>query len=115
MIGAIIGDIAGSRFKYRNITTKNFELFAPRCHITDDSILTLATASILMKCNHDYTNLNDITINTFIEIGRNYPNCGYGEMFFRWMFDKKQKPYRSYSNGSAMRISPIAYVAKDEK
>lgn len=62
MVGAIIGDIVGSKFEYHNIHTKKFFLFTPSCHITVDSILTMAIAKALVTCKEDYSDLTEVTI-----------------------------------------------------
>jgi type I restriction enzyme M protein len=112
MLGAIIGDIIGSRFEFNNIKTKDFELFDKTCFMTDDSIMTLAVAEICI--NNYFSNSKEI-INTFKKWGNLYPNCGYGERFYNWLFSNNNEPYNSFGNGSAMRISPVAYYAKNEE
>lgn len=59
MLGAIIGDIVGSRFEWHNIKSKEFELFTDRCFPTDDSIMTIAVAQALLDCAGDYTVLGE--------------------------------------------------------
>jgi|GEM_PF-128609 len=126
MLGAIIGDIVGSRFEFNNHRSKEFELFTDECFVTDDSIMTLAVAKALMETEyfvepdirlseheHKYLGLlNDNTIRFMRGIGRRYPCCGYGGMFRRWVLGDDPKPYGSYGNGAAMRISPVGYVAR---
>lgn len=112
MIGAIIGDIVGSRFEWHNIKTKEFELFDKDCFFTDDSIMSLAVCDALMRCRSDYSDLSDQAVRSMQEIGRPYPGCGYGGSFFRWMYSKNPKPYNSYGNGAAMRVGGCGYVAK---
>lgn len=112
MLGAIIGDIIGSRFEFRNYKSKEFELFHDDCFATDDSIMTLAVAEAIMNCHGDYSKLYEATIASMRLIGPKYPCSGYGENFFRWLFVEKPKPYDSYGNGAAMRISPVAYISK---
>lgn len=113
MVGAILGDIIGSRWEFNNIKTKKFELFAAECEYTDDTVMTCAVAKALMDCHGDYSDLSEKTIKAMHRIGRRHPNCGYGGMFFQWMFTDDPKPYNSFGNGSAMRVSPVAYFAKD--
>lgn len=113
MVGAILGDIIGSRHEFHNIKTKDFELFTPDCEFTDDTVMTCAVAQALMDCNGDYSNLPEKTVDAMHRIGRRYPYCGYGGMFFRWMFRDDAKPYNSFGNGSAMRVSPVGFIAKD--
>ncbi len=126
MIGAIIGDIVGSRFEFNNHKSKDFELFTDECQVTDDSIMTIAVAKAIMETekrikqllyergnnNNDYYSLLEtMTIKYMQEIGRKYPYCGYGGMFRRWIFSDNPKPYNSYGNGAAMRISPVGFIA----
>lgn len=111
MLGAVVGDIVGSRFEFKNYKSKEFELFHADCFVTDDSIMTLAVAEAIMSCQGDYTKLYDATIASMRLIGPKYPCSGYGESFFRWLYSDRPKPYDSYGNGAAMRISPIAYLA----
>lgn len=111
MIGAIIGDIAGSRFEWNNIKTKEFELLTSKCFFTDDTVMSLAICDALMRCGGDYTNLAKQAVYSMQTIGRDYPNCGYGGRFQRWIFTSDPKPYHSWGNGSAMRVSGCGYAA----
>ncbi len=115
MLGAIIGDIVGSRFERYNYKSKDFELFTDRCQFTDDTAMTVAIAKALLDCKGDYTDLSNHAIRCMQEIGRKYPNAGYGQIFYLWLHKKVPESYWSYGNGAAMRISPVAYVAKTEK
>jgi type I restriction enzyme M protein len=115
MLGAIIGDIAGSRFEFNNIRSKDFELFAEDCSITDDSIMTLAVAKAILSCNGDWEQLGENAVKYMQEIGRKYPNCGFGGMFWKWVFSNKPAPYNSYGNGAAMRVSPCGFIARTEE
>ena len=112
MIGAIIGDIAGSRFEWHNHKSKEFELFTNRCGPTDDSIMTLAVAKAIMNCAGDYSRLESEAISCMQKYGRRYPDAGYGGCFYRWIFSSNPKPYNSYGNGAAMRVSPCGFAAK---
>jgi ADP-ribosyl-[dinitrogen reductase] hydrolase len=128
MIGAIIGDIVGSRFEFNNHRNKEFELFIGDCHVTDDSIMTLAIAKAIMETERiimpsvggndydsDYCSLLErMSIKYMQEIGRKYPYCGYGGMFNQWVFSNNPKPYNSFGNGAAMRISPVGFAAMTE-
>lgn len=128
MIGAIIGDIVGSRFEFNNHRSKEFELFTDKCEATDDSIMTLAVAKAIMETekkmkpllngcekNDEYNALlENMAIKYMQEIGRKYPYCGYGGMFWHWVFSDNPKPYNSYGNGAAMRISPVGFFATTE-
>ncbi|WP_129723843.1 ADP-ribosylglycohydrolase family protein [Xylanivirga thermophila] len=122
MIGAIIGDIVGSRFEFTNYRDKNFKLFTDNCQATDDSIMTLAVAKAIMETEKikgisvgEYDKLLEkMTIKYMQKIGGNYPNCGYGGMFSQWIFSENPRPYNSFGNGAAMRISPAGFIAKTE-
>ncbi len=111
VIGAIIGDIAGSMFEFNNIKTKNFVLFEDKCRFTDDTVMTLAVYKALKECNGDYTNLSQKVIEDMKNIGRQYEFCGYGAKFYNWLFSKNNEPYQSYGNGAAMRISGVGMFA----
>lgn len=116
MIGAILGDIVGSIYEFDNIKTKEFELFDRDCIFTDDSVMTIAVAEALMQ----YENINENNIEEFKEtlvdvmheIGRKYPDCGYGGHFLVWILRNKREPYNSFGNGSAMRVSSVGWYAK---
>lgn len=112
MIGAIIGDIVGSRFEFNNIKTKNFELFTPECEPTDDSIMTIAVADAIIKCKGNYDGLSEAAVKSMRILGKKYPNAGYGGMFARWLTEEEPKPYNSYGNGAAMRVSACGWAAK---
>ena len=111
MLGAIIGDIVGSRFEWNNIKTKEFELFTNKNFVTDDSIMTLAVGKAILLSQKDLSRLNQFTVQCMQEVGRPYPNCGYGGMFQQWMYSDNPKPYHSFGNGAAMRVSPCGYAA----
>ena len=113
MIGAIIGDIVGSRFEFNNHLSKEFEFFHPDCRFTDDTVMTCAVAQALMDSREDFSDLPEKTIAAMQRIGRRYPNCGYGARFIHWMFTDDPQPYNSCGNGSAMRISAVGFAAKD--
>jgi ADP-ribosylglycohydrolase len=107
LIGALAGDIIGSRFEHYNIKSTSFELFQRSSHFTDDTVMTIATAeSILNKSS---------IVEAFQKYGRKYPNAGYGGTFYRWIFDENPKPYNSWGNGSAMRVSPVGYAYSSEE
>ena len=113
MLGAIIGDIAGSRFEWNNIKTKDFELLTAtgRCRPTDDSIMSLAVAKAILNCNGDYTCLDKQAVSCMQELGRKYPHVGYGGKFHRWIYADDPHPYNSFGNGAAMRVSPAGFAA----
>lgn len=103
MLGAIIGDICGSTYEFNPVSSKNnIILFKQNSKFTDDTVLTIAIADALLKSIEYKENL--------IEYTRAYPKgMGYGKRFFRWIFSKEHKPYNSYGNGSAMRVSAIGF------
>lgn len=112
MIGAIVGDIAGSRFEWDNIKTKDFELFDDRsCKPTDDSVMSLAIAKALMNCAPDFTSLKQEAVSCMQEFGKKYPHAGYGGSFKQWIHSRSPQPYNSWGNGSAMRVSACGYAA----
>lgn len=125
MLGAIIGDIAGSRFERRPYKKKDFELFTKDCRVTDDSITTIAVAKAMMetekaigsreKNGEYYRLLEKLTVQYLQEYGRKYPDSGFGGMFYQWIFSSHPKPYNSFGNGAAMRISPAGFAANTEK
>lgn len=113
ILGTIIGDIAGSRFELvNNKYGKEFEILHKFCRYTDDSVMTLAVAKAFLKAKEDYSNLEEQVIKSMTEVGRKYPSCGYGPSFYRWIMSEDHKPYESFGNGSAMRISAVGVVAK---
>lgn len=102
MIGAIAGDIIGSRFEWNNIKTVDFHLFAKGCRFTDDSVLTVAVADSILS-GTDYA----IKLKEYY---RRYPDAGYGGNFQKWGRSDEFIPYNSWGNGSAMRVSPVGFA-----
>ena len=115
MIGAIIGDIVGSRFEWDNCRSKDFELFAPECFPTDDSIMTLAVGKALMRSRPDWSDLSAQAVRCMQEVGRPYPDCGYGGRFWGWIYDESPAPYGSFGNGAAMRVSACGFAARSRE
>ncbi len=143
MIGAIVGDIVGSRFEFSNHKSKDFDFFDfEKCSYTDDSILTVAISTVFsrwgsspknaiatvfsrlgispkkkqlesLKYNKDTGEMVVSALRSFSRFYP-YPVGGYGVMFTNWMLTpaSEQRPYGSFGNGAAMRVSPVAYVAK---
>lgn len=111
MLGAIIGDIVGSRFEWNNHRNKQFELMTYKCSVTDDSIMTLAIAKALLESKPDYSDLSKNAVKYMQGIGRHYPDCGYGGHFRSWINSNSPKPYNSYGNGAAMRVSACGFTA----
>lgn len=108
IIGAICGDIIGSSYEFRPIKTKDFKLFNAYSTFTDDTIMTLAIASWLIKDKDSI----DVLISEIKRFGRQYPNAGYGRMFLNWLNQDNSEAYGSWGNGSAMRVSPVSGVAE---
>jgi len=101
MIGAIAGDIIGSRFERHNYKGKDFEFFDRFCRFTDDTVMTCATAQALLT-DRDY-------VKSFRDFYKMYPGRGYGARFRMWAAGTIKGPYQSCGNGSAMRVSPVAW------
>ena len=111
MIGAIIGDIAGSRFERVNHKSKEFELFDEKCRPTDDSVMSLAVAKAILECEDNIDSLGETAISAMQELGRIYKNAGYGGNFIKWIWAEDPQPYNSFGNGSAMRVGPCGFAA----
>ena len=113
MFGAICGDVIGSRFEGNNIKTKEFELFDESCTYTDDSVMTIAVANALhsYRENRSISQFTEEVASQMRYLGQKYPSAGYGGNFYRWLMDESMGPYNSFGNGSAMRVSPVAWVA----
>ena len=111
IIGTICGDIIGSSREFSPIKTKDFRLFNRYSDFTDDSVMTLAITSWLIKNK----NSKEILISEIKRFGLRYPNAGYGGMFREWLSQDSPKAYGSWANGSAMRVSPVAWVADSLK
>lgn len=113
MIGAIFGDIVGSVYEFNNIKTKDFVLFDKYRFFTDDTVMTVAVADALMQMNgKDEVDLfKHILVKTMHRYGKKYPDAGYGGRFLGWLVEHREEPYGSYGNGSAMRVSPVAWYA----
>lgn len=112
MMGAIIGDIVGSRFEWHNIKRKEFRFFHPKCEPTDDSIMTLAIAKAILSNDRGPDALGDECVHWMQEIGRPYPAAGWGGHFEDWLYSDDPMPYNSLGNGSAMRVSAAAWAAQ---
>lgn len=116
MIGAIIGDIVGSRFEFHNTKDPNFEFLHVNCSYTDDSVMTIAIADAILRwemCGRkSYKQLSDFAVETMRTWGRDYPHAGYGGHFAYWLSDDSVGPYNSCGNGAAMRISTVGWAAR---
>lgn len=114
MYGAIFGDIIGSRFEFdRGGKTKEFKLFTEQDSLTDDTVMTIAVGEGLMNAGLD-ASIEDIkkaVIESMQAWGHKYPDAGYGGRFYGWLFNgRNPKPYGSYGNGSAMRVSAVGWL-----
>lgn len=101
MLGAIVGDIIGSTYEFLGEKNHDILLFAHGSTFTDDSVLTVAVAETVLT-GRDY-------VDTFKEFSRKHPNRGYGSYFYQWMKSDNRRPYNSWGNGSAMRVSPVGW------
>jgi len=119
MFGAIIGDVVGSVYEWNNIKRTDFPLFVEGSFFTDDTVMTVAVAAGLLSLGNDELGdderVRTVIREAMVDYGRRYPDSGYGSRFRDWLFGEDHLPYNSYGNGSAMRVSPVAYFAKDLK
>lgn len=118
MLGAIIGDIVGSRFEFREDDNrrKSFAFFTSDCRPTDDTFMTIAVAKALLLSKGDDEKLKAVIADCMKEVAAAHPHTDWGARFYKWLFiDKPSRPYNSFGNGSAMRISPVGWVADSEK
>jgi ADP-ribosylglycohydrolase len=104
MIGAIAGDIIGSCYEGRPIKTTEFPLFSERSRFTDDTVLTVAVADWILN--------GGSLVDLFHEYFAAYPRAGYGGSFILWAAHQRRQPYNSWGNGSAMRVSPVAWAVE---
>ena len=134
MIGAIVGDIVGSRFEFDGHKSKEFTLLVmpgdigartshgddeepeDNCYYTDDSVMTLAIAAAIEKWREGegktYAALSSEAVRNMQTFGRRYPNAGYGDMFWDWLGDEHPLPYNSWENGAAMRVSACGWAGR---
>lgn len=112
MLGAIIGDTVGSRFEWHNHRSKDFDFLTYKCEPTDDSIMTLAIAKAILKSEGKVNKLPDLAVRYMQQLGRLYQDAGYGGAFREWIRSNNPKPYNSFGNGAAMRVSPVGFAAK---
>ena len=102
MLGAIAGDVIGSVYEFDPAGSEDFPLFHKYSRPTDDSVLTVAVAEAILERRPYAENIR--------RWAHRYPDAGYGGMFHQWMHEPGAGPYQSYGNGSAMRVSPAAWV-----
>ena len=107
MLGAMIGDIAGSKYEFNNTFDYDFEMFGEGCDFTDDTICTVAIADAILNGRSYQESLLDWC--------RRYPSPkgAYGGRFAGWIHSLDPQPYNSFGNGSAMRVSPVAWLFDD--
>ena len=121
MLGAIAGDIIGSPYEFNrnNIKTTDFPLFSERSRFTDDTVMSFAVAKAIMRSIPvrggipEMTDFAETVIDSMHELGHAYPKAGYGSKFVVWLAKRLREPYGSFGNGSAMRVSPIAWAFDD--
>ena len=130
MLGAIFGDIVGSIYEFDTIKTKDFPLFSKSSRYTDDTVMTLAVANALTRLwrivkqprvtsehaenaswEKNLKLFQTLLVGEMHALGAAYPRAGYGGRFRVWLRDKQTEAYGSYGNGSAMRVSPVAWYA----
>lgn len=104
MLGAIIGDIAGSIYEFNNHKSREFKFFGPGADFTDDTVCTIAVADALLH--------GKPPADALYEWCNRYPGRGYGGMFGRWIQWPGGRPYNSYGNGAAMRVSPAGLLGR---
>jgi ADP-ribosylglycohydrolase len=107
MLGAIAGDIIGSVYEnkksWQHDKRPDFEpLFHPRARFTDDTVLTVAVADSILHGRD--------LVEALKEYARAYPDAGYGKTYLEWAHSESREPYLSWGNGSAMRVSPVAFA-----
>ncbi len=113
MYGAILGDIIGSPFEFdRGDKTKEFDLFTKGCDFTDDSVMTIAVGEALLAVGPEATvkEIEEAVVTNMQDWGKRYPYAGYGGRFRYWFRERNPKPYGSYGNGSAMRVSAVGWL-----
>lgn len=116
MYGAILGDMIGCPYEFdRGNKIKDFPLFSRASAFTDDSVMTLAVAEAFIDAqpNADIEWIRNRLIRGMQRFGKEYPHAGYGGMFRRWLRSKDPQPYGSFGNGSAMRVSSVAWIYDD--
>ncbi len=113
MYGAILGDIIGQPFEFdRGNKTKDFPMFCANPRFTDDTVMTIAICDAILKAglDADENTMKTAMITSMQLWGHKYPYAGYGNRFHMWLALEKTKPYKSYGNGSAMRVSSVGWL-----
>ena len=118
IIGAIVGDIVGSRFEWHNRKSKRFTFLKEQgksrhpCFFTDDSVMTLAVAAAILDWRGGAGDLGACAVRRMQEFGRRFPDAGYGGYFYHWLHADNPQPYNSWGNGSAMRVSACGWAGR---
>lgn len=118
VLGAVIGDVAGSIYEFSGMKSKDFDFWGEHHHITDDSILTCIIFDVLFdykKGQISKEELGSELVKAIKEEAKKYPSGGYGGGFLNWLYSNDSKPYNSYGNGSAMRCSAAGILADSEE
>ena len=111
MLGAIIGDIVGSKYEFDNIKAKDFPFVSKGCTFTDDTVMTIAIARAIMRMHSEGCDFTMAVVEEMKLLGNEYIQAGYGGRFIFWLTSDNFEPYLSYGNGSAMRVSPCGLYA----
>lgn len=111
MLGAIFGDIVGSSYEFNNTHDYNFQLLTKESCLTDDSVMTLAVAkAMITTLGKSDSEIREALIDSMKELGKRYPDAGYGGRFYGWVLGDDRRPYNSFGNGSAMRVSSVGWL-----
>ena len=102
LLGGVVGDIIGSIYEFNPVKSKDFELFESSSTYTDDTVMTVANAEWLLS--------KGVLMDIMRKYGHKYPGAGYGGIFYDWLKSRCPKPYNSFGNGSAMRVSPVGWA-----
>lgn len=114
LYGALIGDIVGSKYEFDNIKTNKFKFFDFDMFFTDDTVMSVAVYQAMKNTYlNGYQDLEQEVIKQMKLYGNKYPNCSYGSRFYNWLMSSDSNPYNSYGNGSAMRVSAVAYFSNN--
>lgn len=117
MIGAIIGDVVGSRYEFENLKSKDFPLFHRVCTYTDDSVCTITVTKVLLD-NYPFdlsekgiNKLKNDVVTNLVDFYHKFPNSGFGGKFYEWVTSNNHEPYNSWGNGAGMRVSAVGWLA----
>lgn len=114
MLGAVIGDIAGSAYEWNNVKTDDFEMFGEGSRFTDDTVMSCATAEAVLWLKENNEIAEEYTSKVYATLYKRfyacYPDAGYGAAFAKWAQDDRLFVQGSYGNGASMRVSPIGFA-----